>query len=77
MNTWIAAYIAFGLCFGWFTHSRQHLFSEGPARPAQAGQASGQHVRLAWVLVCGGLWPIMALTGLYSLWRLARLPRER
>ena len=68
------AFLAFGACFGLATFSRRHLFSEGPSRASQGGDADDTLVqRVIWVLVCSGLWPLMALTGLVSLWRLRRV----
>lgn len=72
----IAAYALFGACFGLLSFSRRHLFSEGPSRRADDGAAGKLGARLAWALVCSGLWPLMALTGLYSWWRLSRPARN-
>lgn len=70
MDTWIAAYFLCGACFGLATFSRKHLFSEGPERPVDPAQRGPADSRLAWVLICSGLWPLMLLTGLCSFWRL-------
>lgn len=70
MTTPILAFIALGLCFGLATMSRQHFFSEGVSADDPA--AGGWKQRLVWVLMCSLLWPLMALTGLHSLWLLAR-----
>ena len=72
----VAAYAGFGAAFGLLTFSRRHLFSEGPTRRADAGDGlmATLGARLVWALVCSGLWPLMALTGLYSWWRLSRRP---
>ncbi len=64
----IVAFLVFGACFGWATFSRRHLFSEGVTREAEGGWGA----RVVWVLLCSGLWPLMALTGLHSAWMLAR-----
>lgn len=74
MTTAIVLYFAFGACFGLATLSRRHLFSEGPSRPSRDGRAGDDTLaqRVLWVLVCSGLWPLMALTGGVSLWRLRR-----
>jgi hypothetical protein len=72
LTTPIALFLAFGACFGLLTYSRRHLFSGGPSRRDDAGAGNGLAGRLMWVAICTLLWPIMALTGLYSLWRLAR-----
>lgn len=71
----IAAYAVFGACFGLLSFSRRHLFSEGPSRRADEGAGGSLGARLAWALVCSGLWPLMALTGLYSWWRMSRTAR--
>ena len=59
MTTPIIAFLVFGACFGWATFSRRHLFSEGVTRASEGGAGA----RLVWVLLCSGLWPLMALTG--------------
>ncbi len=66
------AFLAFGACFGLATFSHRHLFSEGPSRKGHSGDDTLAQ-RVIWVLVCSGLWPLMALTGLVSLWRLRRV----
>ena len=66
------AFLAFGAGFGLATFSRRHLFSEGPSRQGHSGDDTLAQ-RVIWVLVCSGLWPLMALTGLVSLWRLRRV----
>lgn len=72
----IAAYAGFGACFGLLSFSRRHLFSEGPSRRADDTTKGQLGARLAWALVCSGLWPLMALTGLYSWWRMSRAARN-
>ncbi len=67
---WILAYFTVGAAFGLATFAHKHLFSEGPEKPANLQQPDPMNGRLAWVLICSCLWPIMALTGLYSFWRL-------
>lgn len=72
MNLWIVAYLVFGASFGLATFSRKHLFSEGreqPVDPARRGALDG---RIAWMLICSALWPIMALAGMMSLARLRK-----
>jgi hypothetical protein len=68
MTTTIVLFLAFGACFGLATFSNRHLFSEGPSRKGQAADDT-LGARVMWVLICSALWPIMALTGVYSLWR--------
>ncbi len=70
MNLWIALYFLCGACFGLATFSSKHLFSEGPERQVDPARREAMDGRLMWVLICSFLWPIMALTGLSSLWRL-------
>lgn len=75
MTTPIVLFLVFGAGFGWVTFHHRHLFSEGPSRRGDAPGSKGE--RLMWVMVCSCLWPLMALTGLYSLWRLKRVPVPR
>lgn len=77
LNLVITSYAVFGACFGLLTFSRRHLFSEGPSRRTDDGAAGTAGARVMWVLICSGLWPLMALTGLYSWWRLSRAARRR
>lgn len=69
---WVWAYLLVGAAFGLATFSHKHLFSEGPESPAGAQQPDAMNGRLMWVLICSCLWPVMALTGVYSFWRLRR-----
>lgn len=66
MNLFIIAFLVFGACFGAATSSHQHFFSEGSTGRDKQGN------RVLWVLICSFLWPLMALTGLHSWWRLSR-----
>ena len=75
MTTPIVLFLVFGAGFGWVTFSHRHLFSEGPGRRGEQPGTAAE--RLMWVMVCTCLWPLMALTGLYSLWRLKRVPVPR
>ena len=72
MNEWIAVYFLCGASFGLVTFSSKHQFSEGPERRADPAGREAMDGRLAWVLICSCLWPIMALTGVYSFLRLRR-----
>lgn len=72
MNIYIGLYLALGLCFGVTSFSHRHLFSEGPRRADAPLQGATAGERLMWALVCTFLWPLMLLTGLNSLWILAR-----
>ncbi|MBT9488769.1 MAG: hypothetical protein IV093_14775 [Rubrivivax sp.] len=71
----IACFALFGAGFGWLSYSRRHLFSEGATRPAEGADPHPLAGRLGWSLLCSGLWPLMALTGLHSWWRLSRARR--
>lgn len=70
MNLWIVAYMVLGAGFGWVTYSRKHLFSEGRERPVDPARRELADSRLVWTLVCTALWPLMAIAGLMSFWRL-------
>ena len=72
VTTPIVLFFLFGAAFGLATGSNQHLFSEGRARPAEAGTPVSLGSRVLWVLICSCLWPIFLLTGVPTLWRLAR-----
>ena len=72
----IVLFLLFGAAFGWATASRRHLFSEGPSRRPDAAERDALAGRVTWVLICTCLWPLMALTGLYSAWRLSRRPAD-
>ena len=75
--TWpIALYLLVGAVFGLLTYSKRHLFSEGPSKAS--GDSDSLGGRLMWAAICSCLWPLMALTGLYSGWRLwcARSDRD-
>jgi hypothetical protein len=75
MNTYIAAFLVLGACFGLVSFSHRHLFNEGPT---QVSGASGLALtaRLFWLLVCTLLWPIMVLTGINTAWVLAKRKRQ-
>ena len=70
MTVWMILFLAVGAVFGWVTFPHRHLFGEGPA--ARDASAAGDGARLSWVLVCSALWPLLACTGAYSVWLLAR-----
>ena len=72
MTTPIVLFLLFGACFGLATFSNRHLFSEGPARHDEQGTGGDWKERVIWALICTCLWPLMALTGLYSGWILWR-----
>jgi hypothetical protein len=73
MNLWIVTYLVFGAGFGWVTYTRKHLFSEGRELPVDPAQRELLDSRPVWALVCTALWPIMAIAGLMSFWRLRKL----
>jgi hypothetical protein len=71
----IVLFLVCGACFGLATFSNRHLFSEGPSRRGRAGDVDDTLAqRVIWVASCSTLWPLMALMGLLSLWRLRRAP---
>jgi hypothetical protein len=39
-QTYIGIYLFFGACFGFFTYSQRHLFSEGPRKAIDSDQTS-------------------------------------
>jgi hypothetical protein len=64
----ITLFTLFGALFGLATYSRRHLFSEGHTKRAAADLSDPMQSRLAWVLLCVALWPLMVLTGAFSWW---------
>lgn len=70
MNLFIIAFLAFGALFGVATGREQHRFSEGTTSRDKQGN------RVLWVMICTFLWPLMALNGLHTWWRLSRRPRR-
>jgi hypothetical protein len=72
VNVYIYAFLIFGFCFGLATFSCRHLFSEGPTKMDYAEAISSLTGRIYWALVCTFLWPVMILTGLNSVWVLAK-----
>jgi hypothetical protein len=72
LTTPIVLFLLFGAVFGLVTFSNRHLFSEGPTTRDESGNAGPLLARLGWALLCSALWPIMLLTGLYSVWLRAR-----
>jgi hypothetical protein len=75
LTTPIVLFLAFGVCFGLLSYPKRHLFSEGPSR--KNGDVDSLRGRLLWSLICSCLWPLMALTGLYSAWRLLQRAKAR
>jgi hypothetical protein len=74
VTTTIVLFLAFGACFGLATFSHRHLFSEGSSRPGHAGDDDDTITQRAiWVASCSALWPLLAVTGVLSLWRLRRV----
>ncbi len=57
-----------GAMFGLATHAHRHLFSEGHTKRQASDEADPMQGRVAWTLLCSVLWPLMALTGMYSWW---------
>ena len=67
MNPLIVSFLVVGALFGLVTYSNRHLFSEGSTTRAQSGERGPMDGRTMWVAVSLFLWPILMLTGLYSL----------
>lgn len=65
MHASILIFLVVGAVFGLLTVSRRHLYSEGPA-PRGDGDPLAE--RVLWVVLCTGLWPLMAVARLYGLW---------
>lgn len=64
----VALFTLFGALFGLATHAHRHLFSEGHTRRSAADETDPMQGRLAWTLLCTALWPLMAMTGVFSWW---------
>jgi hypothetical protein len=62
----VALFVISGALFGLLTHRHRHLFSEGHTRRSAADDADPMQGRVAWTLLCTALWPLMAMTGLFS-----------
>jgi hypothetical protein len=71
VTTTIVLFLAFGACSGLVTLSHRHLFSEGPSRRDADDDTPVQ--RAIWVASCSALWPLLAVTGALSAWRLRRV----
>jgi hypothetical protein len=67
MDPLIVSFLVVGALFGLVTYSNRHLFSEGSTTRAQGGERGPMDGRTMWVAVSLFLWPILMLTGLYSL----------
>jgi len=72
LNLWIVLYFVFGAAFGLATFSKRHLFSEGTTRNTGTEPRDAMDGRVMWVLLSTCLWPMLALTGVYSAWRRKR-----
>jgi hypothetical protein len=70
VTTPLIVFFVLGALFGLATGSKQHLFSEGRARPADPGEPVSLASRLLWVLISSCLWPILLLAGVPTLYRL-------
>jgi Ca2+/H+ antiporter len=74
VTTTIVLFLAFGACFGLATFSHRHLFSEGSSRANHSGDNDDTITQRAiWVASCSALWPLLAVTGVLSAWRLRRV----
>ncbi|MEY3665440.1 MAG: hypothetical protein RLZZ153_1622 [Pseudomonadota bacterium] len=76
MTLYIGLFLLIGTCFGLLSFSNRHLFSEGPSQAPAAGTGSRWSGWLFWLALCTLLWPIMLLTGLNTLWVLAKRRRR-
>lgn len=77
VTTPLIVFFIVGALFGLATGSKQHLFSEGRARPADAGARVSLGSRALWVLISSCLWPILLLAGVPTLYRMATVRAER
>lgn len=75
MSMHIIGFIGFGMLFGLLTYRNRHLFGEGPSRREDADPHDGPRGALLWVMICSMLWPILAFTGVYGVWRRAQANR--
>lgn len=76
LNIYICMFLALGAVFGLATYQHQHIFSEGPQQAKTPEDASTTGGRVLWVMICTFLWPFMVLTGLNSVWILAKRKRQ-
>jgi hypothetical protein len=76
MTLYIGLFVMIGTCFGLLSFSNRHLFSEGPSHESAPGSSSHWSSWLFWLSLCALLWPIMLLTGLNTLWVLAKRRRR-
>jgi hypothetical protein len=76
MTLYIGLFLLIGACFGLLSFSNRHFFSEGPSHAPAAGTATRWSTRFFWLLLCTLLWPIMLLTGLNTIWVLAKRRRR-
>lgn len=67
-SVWITAFLLAGAVFGLAIFRIRHLFSEGPSTPP-GGAGGGAAALLLWVCIAATLWPVLALSGVYSAWR--------
>jgi hypothetical protein len=75
LTLWIVLYFVVGAVFGLATFSKRYLFSEGSTRNTGTEPRDAMDGRVPWVLISTGLWPMLALTGVYSVWRRRRVNR--
>lgn len=64
----LTLFVATGALFGLLTHSHRHLFSEGHTERSAGDETDPMQGRFAWTLLCTALWPLMAMTGVFSWW---------
>jgi hypothetical protein len=73
---YICLFLVFGACFGFFTYSQRHLFSEGPHKAIDSDQTSLLEGRFFWILLCALLWPIMVITRINTAWVLFKRKKQ-
>jgi len=76
LNVTITIYLLIGACFGLATFSFRYLFSEGPTRSDDSAGKPTLASRAFWLMLCVFLWPIMVITGIHSIWILAKRRRQ-
>jgi len=76
MNLYISAFLAFGCFFGFATFRHRHLFSEGPHRAEARAPMNDKGAWAFWVAMSTLLWPILVVSGLNTVWVLAKRRAE-
>lgn len=76
MNAYLITFFLAGAILGATSFGYRHLFSEGPYKPGGSTTNDPLNSRIFWLLICIFLWPVLLLTGLNSLWILAKRKRS-